>query len=46
MPKPVALVLVVLLLALIPCAALTEARGAVAGAAPTDARTGPAGRPG
>ncbi|MET8699875.1 hypothetical protein ACFVUH_10745 [Kitasatospora sp. NPDC058032] len=42
MPKPAALVLVVLLLSLILCAAFTEAHAA-AGAAPTGVRTGPVG---
>ncbi|MFE7188542.1 hypothetical protein [Kitasatospora sp. NPDC057541] len=45
MPKPAALVLVVLLLSLIPCAAFTEAGGPGAGTAPTGGRTGPADRP-
>ncbi|MFF2351307.1 hypothetical protein ACFVVL_16175 [Kitasatospora sp. NPDC058115] len=43
MPKPVAVVLVVLLLSLIPCAAFTEARAAGVGPAATDVRTAPAG---
>ncbi len=44
MPKPAVAVLIVLLLALVPCAALTEAGGPDRGAAPGPAA--PASRPG